>query len=544
MNLPQFQAKSSIFAITGMHRSGTSLVTGILQSAGLHVGQELIEANEWNAKGYFENVEFVEFHKDVLGSQKISEDGWTLQENIGVEEQHRDQAEQIVAEHSMFSLWGWKDPRTTLFLNFWANLLPEANFLLIYRAPWEVVDSLYRRADEPFQKEPELAVKLWLHYNQKITELCNQFPQRCLLTNISAVVKSPQKYVDKINQQFGTYLTAPAEDFYDVSLFGIDEKDGYRPSLIECYFPDAIGLYEELEARSWKPGDKLDMSWRDRIRSSPYKVWVFQDWMALRQVETLYQSLQEKYQTSESDRVILKSQIQQLESQRHKAELKLHETETVLEQSQLQLNETETTLEQCRNQLKQTQAQVDQFYSEVQQQQMQSHLVQEELEQALSQLYQAESLLEGYHKQFKQAQSELERLKFEQALSERSDNIYQSLVSRAWLAYKNQDLTKMAQSLQQSVQYWPGFQSEILLNWLESFAQLSAQYEESFNVQTLIQSIEWQQLMRRIMTCTPSVKQQFVEVSSNQNGKLTAIREKLSQSKAKLAQVEADLNSF
>jgi len=52
------------------------------------------------------------------------------------------------------------------FLRFWINLLPDANFLLIYRSPWKWLIPLSSR-DEIFLDQPELAVKIWMHYNQK-----------------------------------------------------------------------------------------------------------------------------------------------------------------------------------------------------------------------------------------------------------------------------------------------------------------------------------------------------------------------------------------
>ncbi len=42
-----------------------------------------------------------------------------------------------------------------LFLDFWRSLLPNAKFC-DYRAPWEVVDSLYRRGTNPiFFSQPD-----------------------------------------------------------------------------------------------------------------------------------------------------------------------------------------------------------------------------------------------------------------------------------------------------------------------------------------------------------------------------------------------------
>ncbi len=72
--------KAPILIIIGMHRSGTSLTASLLQSAGLHIGRNLMGPSEGNVKGHFENLDFFEFHRQVLRSQGINENGWTLQE--------------------------------------------------------------------------------------------------------------------------------------------------------------------------------------------------------------------------------------------------------------------------------------------------------------------------------------------------------------------------------------------------------------------------------------------------------------------------------
>lgn len=74
--------KQSIFVVTGMHRSGTSFSTSLLQSAGLDIGQRLIGPRKDNVKGFFESIDFVEFHESVLRSQNLNEIGWTLQKKL------------------------------------------------------------------------------------------------------------------------------------------------------------------------------------------------------------------------------------------------------------------------------------------------------------------------------------------------------------------------------------------------------------------------------------------------------------------------------
>ncbi|NEP46671.1 MAG: chromosome partitioning protein ParA, partial [Okeania sp. SIO2H7] len=188
--------EKSIFIITSMHRSGSSLTASLLQSGGLHIGRKLLKGTEFNPKGHFENLDFYEFHQEALRSQGIDTDGWTLQETIEIEESLVEKAKEIVAKNSVSTHWGWKEPRTTLFLEFWAELLPNAKFMLVYRSPWEVVDSLYRRQDPIFQSQPELAVKLWLHYNQKIINFYNYYGDRCILGNIEAIVSNQEAYIE------------------------------------------------------------------------------------------------------------------------------------------------------------------------------------------------------------------------------------------------------------------------------------------------------------------------------------------------------------
>ena len=48
--------------VVGMHRSGTSMVGGMLSAAGVSLGEELIPADGANARGYFEDAAVVDFH--------------------------------------------------------------------------------------------------------------------------------------------------------------------------------------------------------------------------------------------------------------------------------------------------------------------------------------------------------------------------------------------------------------------------------------------------------------------------------------------------
>ncbi|ERT04015.1 sulfotransferase family protein [Lyngbya aestuarii BL J] len=509
MNSSTLEAqKSSVLILTGMHRSGTSLATALLQSSGLHIGRRQIKGNQYNVKGYYENVDFLEFHKTVLQSQEIVSEGWTLQENIEVEEQYIEQAQQIIAQNAISSMWGWKDPRTTLFLNFWAKLFPEAKFLLVYRSPWEVIDSLYRRGDEAFDQQPELAVKVWLHYNQKIINFYNQYPSRCILANISQVIKNPKLYIETINQKFGTRLGTPGEEIYESSLFQSYSQDSHRPTVIDYYFPDAIEMYQELEARSWQPDENLDLSWRDRIKSSPYRAWVFQDWMELRRVESLYKSLQADHQLLTAESEQLKSQLSQTQKELEESQSKLQETERDLEKSQSQLSETEKVLNQSQSQLSQTQIELEksqsqlgqtqeeleqsqselaetqrvsaqfqtqfsQTQSELTQAQSQLHQTQEELEQSQSQLYETTTILEQSHSQLHQTEEVLEQLLENYKRTEaRADKVQEKLEHSESKLYETTTVLEQSQSQLHQTE-------KVLEQSLDNYKQTQEELEQS-----------------------------------------------------------------
>src|SRR6185437_2119041 len=133
--------------IAGMHRSGTSMLANFLSDAGLFIGKKLLAGGEGNEKGYFENVDFFSLHKSAL--IKLGEDaaGFTLKTFENFPPEIESQVDGIVRRNSQNQHWGWKDPRTCLFLGYWLKKLPEAKLICIFRPPWQVADSLYRRGD-------------------------------------------------------------------------------------------------------------------------------------------------------------------------------------------------------------------------------------------------------------------------------------------------------------------------------------------------------------------------------------------------------------
>ena len=291
--------KSSALAIVAMGRSGTSLVSSLLQSAGLDIGQRLMGPGGGNVKGHFEDSDFYEFHVAALESQGLPNTGFTLQRNVSVCEQLLPNAQALVEDRRRRpGPWGWKDPRTTLFLDFWQEFVPEANFLILYRPPWDVVDSLFRRGDEAFRSNPTFAMQVWAHYNRLLLDFQDRAP-RCLCVNSYQAARSPELLLTALAQKFGMNLK-PAQDVYDPALF-LRSSSPRWAALVQQHFPEAADLYKELNerARRFAPNGVSLAGEHEPLASSDD--WAFRDWLALRVLEGRCRGLQAQLNESQSE---------------------------------------------------------------------------------------------------------------------------------------------------------------------------------------------------------------------------------------------------
>jgi hypothetical protein len=347
--------QSSIFIITGMHRSGTSLTASLMQSAGVHIGEKLMGASPSNRKGHFENLDFVSFHEYALRCQGISQEGWTIQKNIQTPQQLLDKAKLIIAENERSDCWGWKDPRTTLFLDLWRNLLPQAYFIFTYRSPWEVIDSLYRRGDEIFYSNPQYALQIWMHYNKIILEFHNQFKEQSILLNTETII-ADQNIISKLcGQKFGIKLKEPSADITDKSLMKNLASESHRQMLIKKFFPEAVELYNELNNQADLKCQPVHLDELEAVTF--FRDWVLQDWLDIYKISNNYKKELEPSQ----------SQLQQTQAELERSQSQLQQTQAELERSQSQLQQTQAELERSQSQLQQTQAELERSKSQLQQ---------------------------------------------------------------------------------------------------------------------------------------------------------------------------------
>ena len=535
-------AKSDILVIISMHRSGSSLTASLLQSAGLHIGRKLLGADSVNIKGHFENIDFYEFHRAVLRSQAIIEDGWTLQGKINVEDRFVEQAKEIVAKNSTHRVWGWKEPRTTLFLDFWSDLLPEAKFLLIYRSPWEVVDSLYRRGDPTFQDQPELALKVWHQYNQIILDFYDHFSNRCLLANINTIVNFKESYIKAINQKFKTNLTAPESTVYDPSLFHTQPLDTYRPSLVNHYCPEAVEMYQELDARAWWPDETPNFSWQELIKPV-YKAEAFQDWVNTRNQERENKALRVQLENFQSQLHQTQGELENSQTQLHQIQGELESSQTQLHQTQGEFTYSKSQLHQTQTQLHQTQGELHQTQVEFKRSQSQLHQTQRELENSQTQLHQIQGELENSQTQLHQTQEEFAYLKSQ--LHQTQGELHQTQVefkrSQSQLHQTQGELENSQTQLHQTQTELKRSQSQLDQTQEELEQSYSQVYQSQRELeQSQIQLHQTEALLEQSQTQLHQKQEEWNRLQTQ----LHQIQEKLEQSQTQQHQMEAKVQQF
>ncbi len=190
-----------VLVITGMHRSGTSLVASLLERGGLHLGENLLPADQGNPRGYYEDLDFYRFHSEALENRQQS---LSIVEDFLFEptSSERCRAKAIVAARRHRGFWGWKDPRTALFLDFWNEQLPDARFLFLFRHPLDVLLSLVRRGDVNCLGLTE-GLDAWSRYNEKILRFFIDHRERSLLCHIRSVLESTDSFATLLRDRLG-----------------------------------------------------------------------------------------------------------------------------------------------------------------------------------------------------------------------------------------------------------------------------------------------------------------------------------------------------
>jgi hypothetical protein len=244
--------------ILGMHRSGTSLITRMLNLCGLYIGQQrdMMPPTGDNPDGYWENLKFLDINDEILRRfggawdhpPRVPDD-W--QEQI-TSARLDTRSTVLLREFDDREPWGWKDPRNSLTLFFWRNLLPDLKIVVCLRNPLEVAASLHRRNDYSLVR----SLTLWLEYNERIVAATCQ--QDRLITHYDAYFQDYGEAELRRLLEF-TGLNPPADALQDCGSLTRHDLRHARSFTQQLAQPDIPGrilqLYTAMcEEAGWREG--------------------------------------------------------------------------------------------------------------------------------------------------------------------------------------------------------------------------------------------------------------------------------------------------
>lgn len=196
-----------VICVAGMHRSGTSLVAHLLSLCGVYLGppENLSRAGPDNQGGFWEDPGFVELNDNLLA---IVHAGWDLPPadfDWGPRPELAAsfiKATELIERSAAHQRWGWKDPRNSLTLPFWLQLIPNLKVIICLRNPLEVARSLTARNGTSLA----FGLNLWREYNLAICSFASK--QDRLVTHYEAYFSDPRGELRRVLD----FLSIPASD--------------------------------------------------------------------------------------------------------------------------------------------------------------------------------------------------------------------------------------------------------------------------------------------------------------------------------------------
>ncbi len=267
--------------ITGMGRCGTSLTTAIIGLLGVDLGptETMLSANpDDNARGYWEQHDIYEINEQILHAfggtwanpPELSQ-GWERSPALdGIRDQARDSLTTLFSAGN--PRWAWKDPRASVTLPFWRELIGNMDYVLCVRNPADVAASLAKRDNEDLGFESSVA--LWLKYLRAALESTDK--SRRLILRYEDYFTDTERQIKRLTEFVcgpGTQLSDETHDrvvsFIEPELWHnrdfIEETDRTR-----SVSPEAADLYVSLTAQA---ATDQPASWHGAGRQSLLPGW-------------------------------------------------------------------------------------------------------------------------------------------------------------------------------------------------------------------------------------------------------------------------------
>ena len=187
--------------VVGMHRSGTSVLTRVLNLLGLPLCVDALEKpRPDNPGGHWESYSLFRFNEQLLMAlggnwhrPPSLRAGW---EECPKARTLRARADSLFAAAYPTNDWVWKDPRICLTLPFWRPIAQPTAAVLVIRHPSAIAASLRQRDNLP----QLVGLALWERYMRSALQSISGMP--VVVVRYRELVASPAAAVVKLVEDF------------------------------------------------------------------------------------------------------------------------------------------------------------------------------------------------------------------------------------------------------------------------------------------------------------------------------------------------------
>lgn len=180
--------------VLGMHRSGTSMTSAILEKVGINMGKETLGASVSNPVGHFEDKMFYELNKKILRDAGGNWKNPPAHKNIlNLRGKYKEEIKQLILNKK--NNWGWKEPRTSLTIELYYPYLNNIYFIYCKRNEVDVAKSLKKRNNMPLTEGKRLKTI----YDNRIEKFLNKINMdRKKTVQYEKVLSNTESEINKI----------------------------------------------------------------------------------------------------------------------------------------------------------------------------------------------------------------------------------------------------------------------------------------------------------------------------------------------------------